>query len=150
MKILVLGINGMLGHQVYRVFDSSEYEMAGVMRKPFSDVQRFGVFNKEKVFDNIDVSNYEEFEKLVKKFKPDAVINCISVLKPLSTDPINTIYINSLFPHKLAKTCTDIEARLLHISTDGVFSGLKGNHTEEDGPDTKDFYGLTKLLGEVG
>ena len=81
----------------------------------------------------------------------DVVINCVGLVKqlPNAENPIDAITINSFFPHKMAEICTKIGARFIHISTDCVFSGAKGNYHEDDGCDAKDFYGRSKLLGEV-
>ena len=83
--------------------------------------------------------------------KPGAVINCIGIIKQLkeASDPIISLTLNSLFPHRLAELCAIAGSRLFHISTDCVFSGQKGNYSEDDAADAEDLYGRTKLLGEV-
>ena len=89
--------------------------------------------------------------KVFNQTNPEVVINCISLSKQLlkSADPLLMVPIYSMLPHQLAKLCKDVGARLVQISTDGVFSGKKGNYTEDDSPDAKDIYGLTKYIGEV-
>ena len=79
------------------------------------------------------------------------VVNCIGIVKQLdkSKQHIPTIEINSLFPHKLASYCDEVSSKLIHFSTDCVFSGAAGNYSEGDIPDPSDLYGRSKLLGEV-
>jgi dTDP-4-dehydrorhamnose reductase len=83
--------------------------------------------------------------------QPDVVINCIGVVKQqgAAKDPVTCLNINSLFPHRLGRLCQATRSRLIHVSTDCVFSGRKGNYTEQDFPDADDLYGRSKLLGEV-
>ena len=90
-------------------------------------------------------------QRALAEIKPDIVINCIGIIKqlPVAKDPLISITINALFPHQLAHACKDVGARMIHISTDCVFSGKKGEYTEQDFPDADDLYGRTKLLGEV-
>ena len=78
-------------------------------------------------------------------------MNCVGIIKQLkeASDPVLTITLNSLLPHRLAALCTERGARLVHMSTDCVFSGRKGAYTEDDLPDPDDLYGRSKLLGEV-
>jgi dTDP-4-dehydrorhamnose reductase len=79
------------------------------------------------------------------------VINCVGLVKQLAEadDPLAAIPINSLLPHRLARLCGAAGARLVHMSTDCIFSGAKGMYTEADMPDAKDLYGRSKYLGEV-
>ena len=83
--------------------------------------------------------------------KPDVVINCIGIIKqlPYSNDHLNSLAINSTLPHRLAQYCNAFGARLVHFSTDCVFSGKQGQYKEDDFPDASDLYGRTKYLGEV-
>ena len=83
--------------------------------------------------------------------RPDVVINCIGLVKQIAAvnDPILALSINSILPHRLARLCDLASARLIHVSTDCVFSGGKGGYVESDPPDALDLYGRSKLLGEV-
>lgn len=87
----------------------------------------------------------------LKLCSPEIVVNCVGLVKQAikGGDPLEAIPLNSLFPHRLAKMCELLNARLIHISTDCVFSGFKGNYAEHDIPDAVDVYGRSKLLGEV-
>jgi len=98
-----------------------------------------------------DVENDDALVKLFGQVRPEVVINCISLAKRLlnAGDPLLLIPIYALLPHRLAKLCSLFGARLVHVSTDGVFSGTKGGYTEDDPADARDLYGISKLLGEV-
>lgn len=151
-RILILGGNGMLGHKLF--FHLSNYENFEV----FATVRRLDSIDKylpsdllNNLFINIDASNYESISKIINLTKPDIVINCIGIVKQssLGQDPLSNIAINALLPHQIARTCYLAGIRMIHISTDCVFSGEKGNYTENDIPDAVDIYGRSKLLGEV-
>lgn len=140
-KVLILGAAGMLGHVVYLYFkENTDYELITT-----SNSIRF----PEDSF-SLDVSDKEKVEAFINKHKPDIVINCIGVLiKGSTNDPSNAIYINAFFPHFLAKLLDNYGGKLIHISTDCVFSGKKGSYSEDDFKDATDFYGMSKSLGEV-
>lgn len=153
MKILILGISGMLGHKAFELLNlNSKYKVFGTLRnandikKYFSDSK-----NSRNIFSNVDALNPESVFNLIDKLKPEIILNCIGVIKQLkeAKDPILSIEINSLFPHKLANYIANSKTRLIHISTDCVFSGLKGNYKEFDNSDAKDLYGRSKYLGEL-
>ncbi len=102
----------------------------------------------------VEGGNAEDFDMLARVFdrcRPDVVVNCVGLVKQLgdSRDPLAAIPINSVLPHRLARLCSLVGARLIHLSTDCVFSGTKGMYVENDIPDAIDIYGRTKLLGEV-
>lgn len=142
-KILIAGSNGMLGHSLYRYFSrKEEYEVKGTTRsKPWNDLLLTG----------FSVDRPEKFEELISEYKPDLVFNCIGVIKQLdaSKDYDLSLQVNSMWPHRLAKICEKNNSKLIHFSTDCVFSGDKGHYTELSNPDAEDLYGMTKFLGEV-
>ena len=108
--------------------------------------------NKEERINNFDcdVTNFNSLFEIIKEIKPKYIINCIGVLIKGSTqDPSNAILINALLPHKLAQFSKDINARFIHISTDCVFDGSKGNYIETNNKTAQDIYGLSKSLGEI-
>lgn len=151
MKILVFGITGLIGSSVFKVLsENSSYEVFGTCRKN-TDVNFFSKTQQAKVFSNIDALNLEEIAKLLKTNMPDVIINCIGITKHLThvIDPSTAIYTNALLPHQLANLASDIGAKLIHLSTDCVFSGVRGNYSETDIPDAIDFYGRSKSLGEI-
>jgi dTDP-4-dehydrorhamnose reductase len=103
------------------------------------------------VITGVDVENFDSLTRLLASVHPDVVINCIGLVKQLAVadDPLAAIPINSLLSHRLARLCEMAGARLVHMSTDCVFSGAKGMYTEVDASDAKDLYGRSKYLGEV-
>ena len=150
-KILVLGVTGMLGGAVFRYLSRySEYKVYGTTRRSneFDGIDE--EFTGQLIY-GIDAENQDSLEQLFLKIRPNTVINCIGVIKQLdsSEDPLIVLPINSVLPHRLAKLSEIIDARFLHVSTDCVFSGDKGNYNETDFADARDLYGRSKFLGEV-
>lgn len=150
MRILILGGNGMLGHAAWQSF-RKDFDVYVTIRGTFAEVERFKVFDKEKTICGVYAEDFPAFDKIADTVNPDIVLNCIGIIKQIkeADDPIKSIEINSLFPHKLAVMCNMHNCRLIHLSTDCVFSGNKGHYTEDDTPDPLDLYGRTKLLGEI-
>jgi dTDP-4-dehydrorhamnose reductase len=151
MKVLVLGASGMLGNALLRFLAGSEgYSVAGTVRS--AEALRYlpGDLCRH-VIAGVDVEDAAGLEKLFASVRPDIAVNCIGVVKQLaeSEDPLVAIPINSLLPHRLARLCKEVGARLIQISTDCVFRGDRGMYREEDIPDAQDLYGRSKLLGEV-
>lgn len=151
MKILVLGVSGMLGNAVFRYCsEDSQHNVVGSARS--DGVRRnFPPELAQRIVVGTDVDNQDSLALLFSRVKPDVVINCVGLIKQLAdaNDPLQAIPINSLLPHRLARLCDIAGARLIHISTDCVFSGSKGNYLESDASDAKDLYGRSKFLGEV-
>lgn len=145
-KVLVLGASGMLGHVLFTELQK-EHNVLGTVRTklnlPFS--------NDRGLISDINIEDLSELEHIIKIHSPDIVINCIGIIKQLkeSKNKIASIEINSLFPHKLAEICERNKARVIHFSTDCVFTGDKGNYKETDLADARDTYGLTKYMGEI-
>ncbi len=151
LKVLVLGVSGMLGNAVLRVFAQSDhYRVVGSARSA-------GVLRllppqlREQVVCGVDVENTDSLVQLFTSARPDVVINCIGLVKQLAeaNDPLAAIATNALLPHKLARLCALAHARLIHVSTDCVFAGTRGMYAEHDLPDAQDLYGRSKYLGEV-
>lgn len=140
-KVLVLGSTGMLGHEVvYTFLGCDGYEVVDIAyRTPLRD---------ETII--CDITQKSLLEESIKKIAPDVIVNCVGVLIAGAHDNIaNAIYINAYLPHQLKEIADEIGAKLVHISTDCVFSGLKGEYVETDEKDGKDTYAKTKALGEV-
>ncbi|MEH1855878.1 MAG: SDR family oxidoreductase [Nostoc sp.] len=152
MKILVIGVTGMLGNAVFRTFSNSgtSYDVVGTARSE-SAYRFFDAKTTENIITGVDVENHDLLVKVFAKVRPQIVINCVGLVKQLAeaNDPLLSVPLNTLLPHRLAALCSVVGARLIHISTDCVFSGEKGNYLETDFPDAKDLYGRSKLLGEV-
>jgi len=133
MKVFVLGYRGMLGTYVSSYLKENGYDVVGLKR---SDI------------DAADISNNKTFH--FGQQKDDVVINCMGTIKPQvdKLGTLNAIKVNSIFPHLLANACEEIGCKLIHITTDCVFSGNDGNYTEDSLHDCTDVYGKTKSLGE--
>lgn len=151
MKILVLGISGMLGHKIFlELQKNTNLKIFGMLRNAVSYKKVF-TKNFEHIIDGMNVENIQDIDEHIKLIQPDFIINCIGVIKQsnLMNEHSKIIQINSLFPHQLAKISTKHNSKLIHFSTDCVFSGNKGMYKESDLEDAKDMYGRSKLIGEI-
>jgi len=140
----------MLGNAVYRLFSESPgFQTFGTVRS-MSSVRDLTIAGGEFI-DGIDISDFDSVIGAFAEVRPTLVINCVGLVKQLSLskDPLHAIPTNSMLPHRLARLCGAAGARFIHISTDCVFSGIKGGYVESDIPDAADVYGRSKLLGEV-
>ena len=132
-KVLLFGATGMAGHMVYYYLrEMGGYDLANVVyRTPLTGDSLI-----------VDVSDRNAVEEAVRQVKPDILINCVGVLVRGSKEhPDNAVLLNAYFPHLLEKLADRYDARLIHISTDCVFSGKKGNYSETDFRDADDVYG---------
>ena len=151
MRVLILGVTGMLGHKVWQTA-ASRWDLYGTVRGKPEDVAKYGLFEQSRLLGGVDAMRFESVEAALSEVRPDVVINCVGVVKQLAAakDPVVSLTVNSLLPHRLAVVCRTLGARLVHVSTDCVFSGARGMYSEGDQPDADDLYGRSKLLGEVG
>lgn len=150
-QVLVLGITGMLGNAMFRLLaDSPGIEVQGSSRSSAA-LRHFPEALHPRIVTGVDVEHPDHLTALLERTRPQVVVNCIGLVKQLAEaeDPLAALPINSLLPHRLARLCALIGARLVHISTDCVFSGTRGAYVEGDAPDAQDLYGRSKLLGEV-
>lgn len=147
-RILVVGASGMLGHEAIRVL-APDFDVWGSCRNPAS-LPDLGIPG-ERLLGGLDATDVAGAYDLVKRVNPDLVINAVGIVKQRadSKDAIPSIQVNSLWPHLLADACAEQGSRMVHVSTDCVFSGSRGMYTENDVPDAFDLYGRSKLLGEV-
>jgi dTDP-4-dehydrorhamnose reductase len=106
---------------------------------------------RDRLHAGVDAARFDQVTETIRLVQPDVLVNCVGVVKqsPVAQDPASSLELNSLLPHRLARACLASRCRLIHISTDCVFSGAKGSYSETDLPDPVDFYGHSKLLGEV-
>ena len=140
-KILILGATGLIGHQVYlRLNVNKNFVVSSIARQ-------------RKISDDtvlLDARDEHLLEKVIVDINPDIIVNCMGVLiAEANRDPENAIFLNSYIPQYLKNIANSFDAKLVHISTDCVFSGKKGLYTEDDIRDAEDTYGRTKALGEV-
>lgn len=150
MKILILGGDGMLGHQLLQCYQD-RHEVMVTLRQARQAYAEYELFSERNSYTGIDVRSVGALQDVLADFKPDAVINAVGIVKQRqeSRDTIASITINALLPHQLALMCRQENARFVHMSTDCVFSGKQGMYTEHDISDAEDMYGRTKYLGEV-
>ena len=150
-KVLVLGATGMLGNAVFRLFAASPGFQTWGSARSGGLVLRLPAAHQLQIVSGVDVENVDHLTRLFALTRPDVVINCIGLVKQLAEadDPLAAIPINALLPHRLARLCDVAGARLIHVSTDCVFTGTKGMYLEDDASDAKDLYGRSKYLGEV-
>jgi len=149
-KSLVLGATGMLGHKLMQTL-SKNFSVTGTVRADSSAFSSHPVFAGMTIIGNVRADDLATVQRAIERSNPDVVINCIGIVKqlPAASDPLPSIAINALFPHQLAKICRQKNIRLIHMSSDCVFSGNRGNYSEDDPSDAEDLYGRTKYLGEV-
>lgn len=151
-KVLVLGVSGMLGHMLLRELSGAEnLEVHGTARDAGTFADNCPPRLLSQVHTGIDIRDTRVVCQVLDAVQPDVVVNCVGVIKqaPRVDDAVNTIRVNSLFPHEMARECGTRGARLIHVSTDCVFSGQRGDYAEDDIADPCDLYGRSKLLGEV-
>ncbi|WP_027910594.1 SDR family oxidoreductase [Pseudomonas sp. URMO17WK12:I4] len=151
MKVLVLGVTGMLGNAVFRVFSAdATYQAWGTLRSAAA-LRHFPQNSHARLLCGVDVLDQDTLTHLMARVKPDVVINCVGLIKQLAdaNDPLTALPINAMLPHRLARLCELSGARLIHVSTDCVFSGRKGLYRDTDLSDAEDLYGKSKYIGEL-
>jgi dTDP-4-dehydrorhamnose reductase len=152
MKVLVLGGEGMLGHKMFQILGerfAARCTIYGSLDDPF--YRGIDIFRPERVIERVDAMDWPRLERLLLDLRPEFLVNCVGIIKQReeARSPIPTITLNSLLPHRLAEVAARYGGRVVHISTDCVFSGRKGSYTEDDQSDAEDLYGRSKYLGEV-
>lgn len=140
-KILIIGIKGMAGHMIFNyLLETDQLDVYGMARN---------VSTTKNIF-NVDVSNTEQVENVLNKGAFDFIVNCIGILnKDAEDNPSKAIWFNSYFPHFLEELTKNTRTKVIHISTDCVFSGSRGGYTEDDFKDGEGFYAQSKALGEI-
>ena len=152
VKVLILGATGMLGHKLFLHLSGYEHlDVYATARYKDTWTKLLPPELLKNLQLNVDANDFDSLIRAIDLIKPELVINCIGIVKQgyYGQDPLVNISINALLPHRIAQICEKNGTRLLHISTDCVFSGDKGNYSETDFPDAIDLYGRSKLLGEV-
>jgi dTDP-4-dehydrorhamnose reductase len=151
-KVLILGGTGMLGHLLFTQLSlQNNMDVYATARNSSGLTQWFIPDLVRKIRPDVDADNFDTVIRAFAAIQPDIVINCIGLIKQtrMASDPLSAITINSLLPHRISMICRSAGARMIHISTDCVFDGKKGNYTENDPSNADDLYGRSKFLGEV-
>jgi len=152
LRVLILGVNGMLGSAMLKCLaQRPDLDVFGTIRSSESLKFLKEYSCSDNIFKGVDVTNPDTLLEIISSIEPDIVINCVGLIKQLaeSDNPLITIPINTILPHRLANICKLANSRLIHFSTDCVYSGSKGNYIESDSSDAYDLYGKSKYLGEV-
>ncbi len=141
VKVLVLGASGMLGHRLCREL-TGDFDVTATVRAS-SSLPAGTLDERVEVITGVIAEDFQSLVRAVARARPDVVVNCVGIIKKTAAavDPIPSITVNALLPHRLANLCGAAGARMVHLSTDCVFSGLKGDYTEDDAPDPIDLYG---------
>jgi len=153
LRVLILGGEGMLGHKMFQVL-RDRADTFSTFRKKSGLWEQHPIYadvNPTHTLAGVDVLNMKSVVDVFIRVNPDAIVNCIGLVKQRgeAKDTLLSIQVNALFPHQLARICEDRGIRLIHLSTDCVFSGNRGHYSESDLADPIDLYGHTKLLGEL-
>lgn len=140
----------MLGHRL-AVELSAGHEVWITVRGSSAALPLLRRVERSRILEGVDAFHFDTVVGAVASAQPDLVINCIGLIKQhrLADDPLTTIELNARLPHRIALVCRARGIRLIHISTDCVFSGRRGGYAEGDVADAEDHYGRTKFLGEV-
>ncbi len=151
MKILILGVSGLIGHKLYQILASRFDDVRGTFHGDGSKFSDFDIFFNDNCFKNIEAADWNSVENLLNSFQPDVVLNCAGITKRRRevNVPLHAISVNSLFPHLLAKWALENDSRVIQFSTDCVFDGALGNYDEQSHTTGEDAYGKTKALGEI-
>lgn len=151
-RILIFGATGMLGHTLFKEMSKNEnFDVFGTTRSASGLTNFFSSEELNRIRENVDADNFDTIMRATASVQPDIIINCIGIIKqlPIAQDPLTAITVNAQLPHRISLIARSANARFIHISTDCVFNGTKGNYTEEDLSDATDLYGRSKFLGEV-
>lgn len=140
----------MLGHQLFEHL-RQRHEVRVTLRQELNAYKEFGLFDSKNAYTGIDVRSMDCLVEVFAGFRPQAVVNGVGLIKqrPSARESIPSLEINALLPHRLSVLCKATGTRLVHMSTDCVFSGKVGNYRESDASDAEDIYGRSKFLGEV-
>ncbi|MBN9370262.1 MAG: NAD(P)-dependent oxidoreductase [Hydrogenophaga sp. SCN 70-13] len=151
MNVLILGGTGMLGHAMFHLLSQTAGLQTWATVRSSGARRHFPPALADRLVSGVDVENADTLSQIFARVRPDVVINCIGLIKQLAAanDPLAALPINALLPHRLARLCDVAKARLIHVSTDCVFSGQRGHYVETDTADATDLYGRSKHLGEV-
>jgi dTDP-4-dehydrorhamnose reductase len=150
MRILILGVSGLIGHQLLKQL-SQNHETFGTLHKSKQKYGNLKLLSGFNIIENVDVNNFKFLKGIISTVNPDVILNCVGITKRKikSENILETLQVNALFPHKLAEWALLNKKRIIHFSTDCVFNGNTGNYTENSLTTAEDIYGRTKALGEI-
>ena len=150
MRILILGVSGLIGHKLLQEL-SVNFEVFGTLHKQKNQYGKIPLFNGQNIIESIDVNEFDNLIEIFKSVNPDVILNCVGITKRKinKNSPVDAISINSVFPHLLAKWADENQKRIIHFSTDCVFDGKIGNYSETSLTTAQDLYGRSKALGEI-
>lgn len=150
MRIVIFGAGGMLGHQLVRRWQD-KYEVYAVLHGNPDKGQGAGLFRPDRSICGIDVRSIDAVAACLDRVQPDAIVNAAGIVKQaaLSSDCVYSLDVNAIFPQRLATLGATIGARVIHFSTDCVYSGTRGYYSEDIVADPEDLYGRSKWLGEL-
>jgi dTDP-4-dehydrorhamnose reductase len=151
MRWLIIGGDGMLGHQLLRSWQA-RHEVRVTLRGSLPAYRSYGLFSAENVFAGVDIRDTDHLLRILGDYRPQVVVNAAGLIKQreAAKEVLPALEVNAIFPHRLRLLCQAVGARMVHLSTDCVFNGRRGNYTEQDPSDAEDVYGRSKALGEVG
>lgn len=151
MKVLILGASGMLGSTMFKTLSKNESLQVVASLRDHRKSSFFDDSLRANLIAGIDILDQDSLVQLLTNTRPDVVINCVGLIKQLGNakDPLVALPLNAMFPHRLARLCALLGARVVHISTDCVFDGKKGNYLESDLSNAEDLYGKSKYMGEL-
>jgi dTDP-4-dehydrorhamnose reductase len=129
MRVLILGVSGMLGHQLCRLLNS-RMEVFGTVRADTRQYEPLNILPEKQLIGNMDITHLSVLKKNLELVKPDVVVNGIGIVKQRDEgkQAVPSIQVNALFPHQLADMCAERGIRVIQVSTDCVFSGFRGNY----------------------
>ena len=150
MRVLIIGVSGLIGHKLYQEL-TDNFELFATLHKSKNDYGNLPFFSNKNVIENIDVLDFEVLKGVLFAVNPDVILNCVGITKRKinSDNLLDVLMVNSVFPHKLANWAKENKKRVIHFSTDCVFDGKKGNYNETSLTTAEDIYGRTKSLGEI-
>lgn len=152
MRILILGGNGMIGHKMYQTLSVQYSDTWILLRQKYGGHEYDQMFDPGKVVDQVDISDYKVLLKVLDEVRPDIIVNAagITIRRGVDKSVCTSIIVNAALPHFLEEWAASRNStRLIHFSTDCVFSGRKGSYSEDSELDAQDIYGRTKGMGEV-
>ncbi len=150
MKILILGVSGLIGHKLFQELSAS-FEVYGTLHKKKEQYGNLPMFSTPNIIENIDVVDFEILRGVLYAVNPDVILNCVGITKrKIDNKTIKKVLqVNAVFPHQIADWAKKNHKRVIHFSTDCVFNGKEGNYNEMSLTNAEDIYGRTKALGEI-